>query len=47
MQEKSLQICVGYLLYIVKTCAQDTILQGWAKNDWGAVAEWLPELRMG
>lgn len=29
-----------------KTCAQDPILQGRAKNSTGAVTAWLPELRM-
>lgn len=37
---------VSNLLYIFCTFAQDTILQGWAKNNSGAVAEWFPELRV-
>lgn len=47
MQEKKLTDLRGVSSVHSKTYAQDTILQGWAKNDWGAVAEWLPELRMG
>lgn len=48
MQEKKLIDLRGEssLLYILRR-AQDTILQSWAKNDWAAIVEWLPELRMG